>query len=155
MRPDTAYYEQIPQLAPWKLKLVQITRASKVRRLPTEPMMRDAVTHCGAILEYETGHITIETEPVETGMNPGKKFDEAIAYGVLLLERRRPPVLTQLRTSSQRSQDPRRHRSCLQRTPSLTSQNLSLKNIGLIKQEVAMWFFQVCMLEFRSGFNLC
>ena len=84
VRPDTAYYEQIRQLAPWKLKLVQITTAPKVRRLPTQLMMKEAVTHRAAILQYETGHITIETEPIEPEMNAGKKFDEAIAYGTLL-----------------------------------------------------------------------
>ena len=85
VKPDTAYHEQVQQLAPWKLKLVQIARAPKVRRLPLALMQKEAVTHRAAILLYESGHIHIESERVEDiKKNSGTRFDTPVSYALLL-----------------------------------------------------------------------
>ena len=85
VKPDTPYHEQIQQLAPWKLKLVQIARSPKVRRLPLQLMQREAVTHRAAILQYESGHIRIESELVDDiKKNSGVRFDTPVAYGLLI-----------------------------------------------------------------------
>ena len=57
VKEDTTFYEQVQQLVPWKMKLVQIARAPKVRRLPLQLMTREAVTHRAAVLQHNNGQI--------------------------------------------------------------------------------------------------
>ena len=85
VKEDTAFYEQITQLVPWKVKQIQIARNPKVRRLPLQLMSQEAVTHRAAVLQLNTGHIQIETEVVDDiKRSPGARFDTAVAYAVFI-----------------------------------------------------------------------
>ena len=85
VKEDTAFYEQITQLVPWKVKQIQIARNPKVRRLPLQLMSQEAVTHRAAVLQLNTGHIQIETEVVDDiKRSPGARFDTPVAYAVFI-----------------------------------------------------------------------
>ena len=82
---DAAFHEQVQQLVPWKLTLVQIARAPKVRRLPVQKMMEEPVTHRAAVLQYATGQIQLESEAVESIKDsPGETFEAPVAYAVII-----------------------------------------------------------------------
>ena len=82
---DAAFHEQVQQLVPWKLTLVQIARAPKVRRLPVQKMMEEPVTHRAAVLQYATGQIQLESEAVESIKDsPGETFEAPVAYAVFI-----------------------------------------------------------------------
>ena len=85
VKADTAFFEQIRQLAPWRLALVQIARTPKARRLPLNIMMEQPVTHRAAVLLHHNGQISIETEVVaDISRAPGSKFESPVAYGIFI-----------------------------------------------------------------------
>ena len=85
VKSDTAFFEQIQTLVPWRTHLIQISRTPKVRRLPVHMMMEKPLTHRAAILRLSTGHIQIETEVVsEISANPCARFDAPMSYAVFI-----------------------------------------------------------------------
>ena len=82
---SSAFREQIQHLCPWRMHLVQIVRAPKVRRLPLNLLLQQPVSHRAAILRLADGQIQIETEAVDKiSKNPGAKFESPVAYGIFI-----------------------------------------------------------------------
>ena len=88
VKTDTAFFEQINQLAPWQLSLVQIARTPKTRRLPSTLLLKEEITHRAAILLFSNGQIQFETEVVASILSaPGARFETPVAYAIFLFGR--------------------------------------------------------------------
>ena len=55
----------------------RVTRTPAQRHLPRDILFR----HCGAVLEYQDGHIAVEAEALAGMHFPKQKFTQAVAYG--------------------------------------------------------------------------
>ncbi|CAJ1336414.1 unnamed protein product, partial [Effrenium voratum] len=85
VKKDTAFYEQISNLVPWQLHMVQIARNPKVRRLPPNLLASEPVQHRAAALLYNTGEIGLESEEVTGVMDtPGARFETPVAYAIFI-----------------------------------------------------------------------
>ena len=88
VKPDTAFFEQINHLVPWTICQIQIAKTPKSRRLPTNLLLKEEITHRAAILLFSNGQLQFETEEVSSILSaPGARFETPVSYAIFLYGR--------------------------------------------------------------------